>query len=127
MTAGMRIELLPPEAQEVVTRFTDPRQDLLLGYWHDVLTKSTEQLTDERTRELGVIAALGRPYVWVTGDEPDPAERQWMTSLLPRVEITVMAGSGHFPHLAHPARLAMIANLLGCTDLDLPAAGVDVT
>lgn len=112
MTTTMHIELLPPEAREIVTRFTDPRQDLLLGYWNEVLVQSAEQLTEARARELGTLAALGRPYVWVTGTEPDPAQRQWMTDLVPRMEITVMPGSGHFPHLAHPARLAMIAGRL---------------
>jgi pimeloyl-ACP methyl ester carboxylesterase len=89
----------------VVERFTTPRQDLLLGYWNEILTGSAEQIDGDRAREL---AGLGRPYAWVTGTEPDPAEREWMTGLLPEMEITVMAGSGHFPHLAHPDRLAAL-------------------
>lgn len=103
MVASMHVELLPPAAREIVDRFTTPRQELLLGYWDEVLTGSAEQLDEDRAREL---AGLGRPYAWVTGAEPDPAEREWMTGLLPELEITVMPGSGHFPHLAHPNRLA---------------------
>jgi pimeloyl-ACP methyl ester carboxylesterase len=37
-----------------------------------------------------------------------PRDRRWLESTLPGVTITVLPGSGHFPHPAHPAELAEI-------------------
>jgi pimeloyl-ACP methyl ester carboxylesterase len=106
MLAGMHIELLPPAARELVRTATTPRQDLLLGYWDEVLATPSEQLTERRVRDLESIRSRGTAYHYVTGDEPNPAYRQWLEATLPEVVVTVLPGSGHFPHLADPAALA---------------------
>ncbi|MEV4753555.1 alpha/beta hydrolase [Micromonospora sp. NPDC049559] len=114
MLARMHIDLLPPAARELVRTATTPRQDLLLGYWHEILTRPAEELGAERERELAVLRSRGVAYRYVTGDEPDPAYRRWLESTLPAVTITVLPRSGHFPHLAHPAEVAaMLAGTAG--------------
>ncbi|AVT40038.1 alpha/beta fold hydrolase [Plantactinospora sp. BB1] len=108
MLARMEIDLLPEPARELVRTATTPRQDLLLGYWGEVLANSAEALGEERTRDLAQIRSRGIPYDYVVGNEPDPAYRRWLESALPDVTITVVPESGHFPHLARPAEVARI-------------------
>ncbi|MEU8181388.1 alpha/beta hydrolase [Micromonospora sp. NPDC049044] len=107
MLAGMGIEALPPEAREIVTTATDPRPDLLLGYWGEILRGSDAEIAAERTRDLRSIGERGIPYRWVTSSEPPPRYLAWLTDALPEVLVTVLPGS-HFPHLAEPAAIARL-------------------
>ncbi|MFK3979013.1 alpha/beta fold hydrolase [Micromonospora sp. NPDC050397] len=106
MLVNMQVDQLPQPARDLVSTATDPRQDLLLGYWNEILTKSAEELGERRVRDLGVIRSEGVPYHYVTGYEPDPAYRGWLKSALPELVITVLPDSGHFPHVVHPRQMA---------------------
>jgi pimeloyl-ACP methyl ester carboxylesterase len=108
MLANMRIELLPPAAQELVRSAGTPPQQLVLGYWAEVLDEPAEDVTERRLRDLATIRSSGTPYRYVTGVEPNPEYRQWLESELPDITITVLPDSGHFPQLAHPARFAKL-------------------
>ncbi|SDZ62181.1 Pimeloyl-ACP methyl ester carboxylesterase [Asanoa ishikariensis] len=108
MMDRMGVDLLPPEARPLVEAAGTPPRDLLLGYWHEVLTEPVERLTQRRASDLAIIGASGIAYDYVTGAEPDPAYRQWLEAALPDVAVTVLPGSGHFPHLARPRELAGI-------------------
>ncbi|GAB2808104.1 alpha/beta hydrolase [Actinoallomurus bryophytorum] len=108
LLSGMGIEELPPAARELVRTATTPRQDLLLGYWAELMTGPAGQLDDRRARELATIYARGVPYHHVAGNDLAPAYRDWLESLLPGVTVTVLPGGGHFPHLAGPAEFAKI-------------------
>ncbi|MEU7949237.1 alpha/beta hydrolase [Micromonospora taraxaci] len=105
--AGMGIESLPTEAREIVTTATDPRPDLLLGYWGEILHGSDEGIAAERFRDLRSIAERKIPYRWVTSSEPPARYLAWLTEALPEVDVTVLPGS-HFPHLAEPATIARL-------------------
>lgn len=107
MLAGMGIESLPAEAREIVTTATDPRPDLLLGYWGEILRGSDEDIAAERHSDLRSIGERGIPYRWVTSSEPPPRYLAWLTETLPEVVVTVLPGS-HFPHLAEPATIARL-------------------
>ena len=113
--AGMHVELLPPAAQHLVRTATTPRQDLLLGYWDELLTTPTADLTERFRHELETIRGSGIPYHYVCGAEPDPQYRRWLEAALPDVTITVLPDSGHFPHLADPAGLAELLTELPAT------------
>lgn len=108
MLAGMHIELLPPQAQQLVRTATTPRQDLLLGYWHELMATPGEVLRKELNRELGTVRRSGTPFHHVSGDELNPEYRKWLESVLPGATVTVLPGSGHFPHLARPAEFAAL-------------------
>lgn len=107
LIAGMRPEALPDDMRELVQTAT-PAQELLLGYWNELLTVPAEELTERRTRDLSAIRAKAATYDYVAGDEPATVFLTWLTSVMPEVSITVVPGSGHFPHLAAPADLAKI-------------------
>jgi pimeloyl-ACP methyl ester carboxylesterase len=108
----MHIEELPPEARELVRTRTDPRQDLLLGYWDDLMRLPADEFTAQRESELRSIAGHRLPYAFVTSAEPDPAYAKWLIGLLPDARLEVLPGGGHFPHLAHPAALAELVTRL---------------
>ena len=104
--ASMHVEMLPVGAQQLVRSTSNPRQDLVLGYWREVLDLPAGELAERVSSGLAKLRSAGVPYLIVTGSEPQPSYRQWLDETLPQAVITVLAGSGHFPHLAHPDRFA---------------------
>ena len=70
MLAGMGIEALPREARQLVETATDPRPDLLLGYWDEILHRTDEAIAAERLRQLRTIGERGIGYRWATSAEP---------------------------------------------------------
>ncbi len=109
MLGGMHIDLLPPSARELVES-AKPRQDQLLGYWHELLVTDPDELDQLRKNELAAIGAGATPYHYVTGAAPDPSYQDWLTAQLPEVQVTVLADTGHFPHLGKPAEFARLLN-----------------
>ncbi|MFI7608262.1 alpha/beta fold hydrolase [Micromonospora sp. NPDC049366] len=112
MVAGMGVASLPPEARRLAETATDPRPDLLLGYWDEILHRTDEQIRAQREADLRAIGERGVAYHWVTAGEPPERYRQWLTGALPTTVITVLPG-GHFPHLQHPAALARLLSATG--------------
>jgi pimeloyl-ACP methyl ester carboxylesterase len=108
LLSGMGIDGLPPAARELLRTATTPRQDLLLGYWAELLTTPAGELDERRAGELAAIHARGVAYHHVAGNDLAPAYRAWLESLVPDVTVTVLPGAGHFPHLAGPAEFAKI-------------------
>lgn len=104
--ASMHIELLPASAQQLLRSTSTPRQELVLGYWREVLDRPASEVTDQMTAGLAALRATAVPYLIVAGSEPEPGYRQWLGEVLPQAAITVLPDSGHFPHLAYPGRFA---------------------
>ncbi|MEU6347090.1 alpha/beta hydrolase [Streptomyces sp. NPDC046977] len=104
----MGIDTLPPQARALARPAAVPPQELLLSYWEELLTTPLSELQDRHTSRLARIASQGTPYHYLAGGEPDPEYRTWLRIALPQVEISVLDGSGHFPHLAHPGAVARI-------------------
>ncbi|MET8260200.1 alpha/beta fold hydrolase [Micromonospora sp. NPDC005553] len=107
MTAGMGIEALQGEARNIAETFTEPRPDLLLGYWDEVLRGADEQIAADREADLRAIGARGISYRWITAAQPPVAYVGWLRAALPTVDITVLPG-GHLSHLEHPAEIARL-------------------
>jgi pimeloyl-ACP methyl ester carboxylesterase len=107
MLGGMGIESLSPEARALVVQTSNPRADLLLGYWDEILHSTDAAILERRGKDLATIAAQGIGYRWVTAGEPPAPYAEWLSNALPGVEITVLPG-GHFPHLAYPGELARL-------------------
>jgi len=107
LVAGMGIASLPPEARRIADIATDPRPDLLLGYWDEILHGTDEHIAADREADLRTIGERGISYRWVTAGEPPDRYIQWLTAALPTTIITVLPG-GHLPHLEHPAKIARL-------------------
>ena len=106
--ASMHAELLPPAARALVSSTCRPSQELVVGYWHDVLERSPEELGAWARDVLAELRARKVPYLVVSGAELDADYRRWLAGVLPQAETVVWPGSGHFPHLAHPDRFARV-------------------
>ncbi len=104
--ASMHIELLPESAQRLVRASSHPRQDLVLGYWREILERPVEELVDLASEGFASLRAAGLPYLVVAGGDLDPDYERWLHTMLPQATVAVWPGSGHFPHLAHPDRFA---------------------
>lgn len=107
MLDGMGIDALPPAVRELA-RSASPGQDLLLGYWNELLVTPAEDLDAQMTDAIESLRAARVPYHYVSGEAVDPAYLGRLGALLPEATVTVLDGSGHFPHLVHPAELAKI-------------------
>ena len=107
LLGGMHLEELPPWAQQLVRTESTPRQDLLLGYWKELID-SPEQADGDNSRNLAAIHAADVPYQHIAGSAIEPGYRAWLEVAIPGVLITELPGSGHFPHLAHPAEVAKV-------------------
>jgi pimeloyl-ACP methyl ester carboxylesterase len=104
--ASMHIELLPRATQDLLRSARFVRQDLITGYWRELLDRPVTELTGNAAATLATLRAAKVPYLFVAGHELEPEYQDWLTQLLPQASVTVWPGSGHFPHLAHPGRFA---------------------
>lgn len=105
-TESMHVELLPPDARAIIEATSRPDQELVLGYWQEVLDRPVEELANQAADDLTQLAAGALPYVVVAGSEPPPQYADWLRTALPQVSVEVWPGTGHFPHLALPAAFA---------------------
>lgn len=106
IAASFHTELLPPEAQAIVRATSRPRQDVVLGYWSEVVERPVAELTSMIESRLAHLRDARTPYVIVAGSELDAAYEQWLRKVLPQASVSVWPDSGHFPHLANPAAFA---------------------
>jgi pimeloyl-ACP methyl ester carboxylesterase len=102
--ASFHTELLPADAQELVRSTCRPRQRVVLGFWHQLLERPTEELVAMIDDALSAVRTTGVPYLHIAGDEPGAEYRDWLGQRLPAATIDVWPHSGHFPHLARPDR-----------------------
>lgn len=101
MFQSFRTELLPVWARNLVAANSQPDQDLVLGYWTELLEGSPDKLTDDLITNLHALAATGVPYLLIAGAEPSPEASGILSRCLPEARVEVWESSGHFPHLAH--------------------------
>jgi pimeloyl-ACP methyl ester carboxylesterase len=114
--ASMSTHLLPRPVQELLRATSRPRQDLVAGYWRDLLDRSPSELAAWAASRLKALREKGTPYLVVAGDELDPGYRRWLKQRLPQATVTVLPRGGHFPHLAHPRLFAeCLATFAGCS------------
>ena len=103
---GFRIDLLPPETGELVARSSRPRTELLASYWEELFAMAPDQAAAMVGGALAAVSAAQVPYLLILGTEMSPGTAAWFRNAAPQAVAEVWAGSGHFPHLAHPARFA---------------------
>ena len=103
---SFHVELLPPAAQDLVRATCRPRQQVVLGYWRQLLEQPIAEITAMVEQTTAALRASGVPYLHVAGDDLDPGYRQWLGVRLPAATVEVWPRTGHFPHLADPQRFA---------------------
>jgi pimeloyl-ACP methyl ester carboxylesterase len=100
------LHLLPAETREFIMRHSRPTRDLLASYWEDILAMTPERASAMINGAMAAITAAEVSYLLILGSEPSPDTAAWIKDAAPHVTVEVWTGSGHFPHVAHPARLA---------------------
>jgi pimeloyl-ACP methyl ester carboxylesterase len=106
MEQSFGTDLLPPPARAQVIRNSRPRQDLVVSYWDELLEQTAEQVDEILAGAIAAVAAADVPYLLILGSQPRPGLTQRFSDALSRMTTEVWACTGHFPHLAHPARFA---------------------
>ncbi len=107
MEQSFRTDLLPSAMRLLVAESSRPDEDLILSYWHDLLHGTAEQAEQMISTEMAAVAARGVPYLLICGTQPAPELTERIDELAAGgATVEVWDGSGHFPHLAHPARFA---------------------
>ncbi len=105
---SMGIDQLPGEAQQLLHASSRPRRELVVSYWRDLLERPEDELAALMDEALAVIRTARTPYAFVLGRPLEATEAQWLRDRLPGATVTVVPGSGHFPHLGDPQRFAQI-------------------
>ena len=103
LEAGLHIEVLPDDAQQLLRASCTPRQELLLGYWSPILDQDPRELHDELTDAIGAVRDAQLPFTLVAGSEPGPDARAWMDARAPRVDDDRVDRQRPFP-AARPTR-----------------------
>lgn len=97
------VELLPEPLRFTTAATQTVRQDLVLGYWEEVLQRSPEELqaiTDETARNITI------PYLAVFGRRLSDDERDRLNARLSHLELEEWPNRGHMVHLMEPDRFA---------------------
>jgi pimeloyl-ACP methyl ester carboxylesterase len=106
------MELLPAEARALLRAGDRPGDDVLrqlvLSYHADVLERPLDEVMRERDAGLDRLRAAGTPYLALSSCRVDPCDAAWLNERMPQAEILVWPVGHHFPHLTHPARLAVL-------------------
>jgi pimeloyl-ACP methyl ester carboxylesterase len=100
--ATLGTEVLPAEAQALLSATSTPTQELLLGYWAEVLHGTPEELGQLVETTLSAVRATRMPYLHLAGQPLDADYERWLAERLPGAVVVCWPGSGHFVHLAHP-------------------------
>jgi pimeloyl-ACP methyl ester carboxylesterase len=104
--ASMGIGGLPQSAQDLLQSARYVRQELVAGYWREVLDRPVEEISGQVEDGLAAVREAKVPYVYVGGHDPGAEYLEWLNRELPQAAVEIWPGSGHFPHLAQPRRFA---------------------
>ena len=97
------IDRLPePERSRIAAR-QRIRQDLVLGYWDEMLGTTPAQL---QARIDNIAPAIRAPFLAVFGHVLDAHDKQHLRRFLPSAQVEEWPDRGHLVHLAEPDRFA---------------------
>ncbi len=103
-----QIDLLTPAQRELLRSGERGSQQQVLSYQADLLDGSLEEIVRQRDEGLERLRLARMPYVMVHASPVDSAELTWLARRLPQAESLVWPVGHHFPHVAHPERLASL-------------------
>jgi len=103
---SFELDLLDPHARAAVLDNMELRPETLRSYWHELIYGDPSELSRLLEDIAHGIAAAGVQVLLVAGRDPGPGMSDLFGAAQAQVTVEAWAGSGHFPHLAHPARFA---------------------
>jgi len=80
-------------------------QEHVLAIWGAMLDGDPEELT---AFAESVMPQIRAPYIEIHGEDRGEDYALWLRALIPTARIETWPGSGHYPHLADPERLAAL-------------------
>jgi 3-oxoadipate enol-lactonase len=100
----LRIDLIPEERRGLVQGVnSNPRQDVMLGFWRDALNVPPAQMQEQMDQAARRIKC---PFTAVFGEDVGQDYRDWLGKHVPQCKAVVFRNAGHFPHLVDPIRFA---------------------
>jgi pimeloyl-ACP methyl ester carboxylesterase len=103
---SMHIELVPVEQRGLLRSGDDVEQELVLGYWSDLLGSSPGALAARVDAMMGRIGAARLPYLSISREPLSPEDAVWLRERIPWAELEVWPVGHHFPHLEKPEGFA---------------------
>jgi pimeloyl-ACP methyl ester carboxylesterase len=100
---SMGFHRIPEPLRSEVLAAQEVRQDVVLGYWDELLRSAPEQL---QARVEQVAAAIDVPVLAVFGQQLSTDERDYLRHLVRGAQLEEWPGGGHFVHLAEADRFA---------------------
>jgi pimeloyl-ACP methyl ester carboxylesterase len=100
---SMGLELVPEPLRSVALGAQEIRQDVVLGYWAQLLRTDPDALQAWVEEVAGKITA---PCLAFFGRRLQEDERAYVRRLVPHVQLEEWDGRGHFVHLAEADRFA---------------------
>jgi pimeloyl-ACP methyl ester carboxylesterase len=98
---SMGLDRVPEPMRSRVLAGQHVRQDIVIGYWDEMLRTDPQEMQARVDDEAHRIAC---PYLAVFGRELEQPEREHITTRVSTVQIEEWPGSGHFVHLAELER-----------------------
>ena len=108
ITAGWGTDLLSLPARHLLAGTVRPQQEVVLGYWDELLTGPADGPTTLMSATIAALRTNRTSYDLVSGSELDPAYRAWLCDLLPQARVVEWPGNGHFPFLGRPREFAAL-------------------
>ena len=105
---SMHVELVPGETRGLLRAGDEVEQELVLGYWADLLTHTPEQLADRVDTMMRRIGAARLPYLSISNEPLSPEDAAWLLERVPSAELAVWPVGHHFPHLENPEGFAAL-------------------
>jgi pimeloyl-ACP methyl ester carboxylesterase len=105
---SMRIENVPEAYRHLLRAGDDVDQQLVLGYWSDLLQRSVDDVTLFADATMRRVADAGVPYLAVTREPFSPEDQTWLRERLPDAELAVWPVGHHFPQLERPEGFAAL-------------------
>ena len=105
---SMQMDSVPPAHRHLLRVGERASQQVVLSYQADLLDQPLEDVLQWRENVLSRLREDRTPYITLHANPVDDADRAWLADRLPQAEVVVWPVGHHFPHLAQPARLAVL-------------------
>jgi pimeloyl-ACP methyl ester carboxylesterase len=103
-----RMDLLSADQNKLLRSGERPSRQLVLAYQSDLIERPLQEVTAWRDEGLDQLRRSGTPYLTLHSNPVDESELAWLTQCLPQAASLVWPVRHHFPHVAHPERLAAL-------------------